>query len=60
MIKMKALLMHIAADTSDIGTVGICGPIFENKKNKEFDHVTCAPLIGEAHHDLLVIFVPEL
>lgn len=35
MIKMKALLMHIAADTSDIGTVGICGPIFENK-NFEF------------------------
>lgn len=28
---MKALLMHIAADSSDIGTVGICGPIFKNK-----------------------------
>jgi len=32
---MKALLIHVAADTSDIGTVGICGPIFEGK-NFEF------------------------
>ena len=32
---MKALLIHIAADTSNIGTVGICGPIFKDK-NFEF------------------------
>ena len=31
MMRMKALLMHVAADTSNIGTVGICGPIFEDK-----------------------------
>jgi len=32
---MKSLLIHIAADTSNIGTVGICGPIFKDK-NFEF------------------------
>jgi len=34
-ITMKALLMHVSADSSNIGTVGICGPIFEDK-NFEF------------------------
>ena len=32
---MKALLIHIGADTSNIITVGICGPIFKDK-NFEF------------------------
>ena len=32
---MKAFLIHVAADSSDLGTVGICGPIFEGN-NFEF------------------------
>jgi len=43
---MKALLIHVAADTSDIGTVGICGPVFIDK-NFEFIPIKEAKLTTE-------------
>ena len=43
---MKALLLHVAADTSDFTTVGVNGPIFENNRY-EFIPITESTTAGD-------------